>query len=467
MGRQKNRNITRFPNWFQRMFLDSGIILFTIIAIYLVICLILYITEPHISVYEVKQGSISKDYTYTGIALRNEKIVNAECSGYLTYYAQEGQKIGAKTTVCAIDETGKLEQLMEQAAAENTVLTNEDIISLKDTVRSYQKQYNEQQFEEVYSFKQNLESKILEKLHTKILHTATKNMDSSFMNIYKAKDDGIVSYYIDGYEDLKRDELDEDVWKRDSYKMTNLKERTLINSADPMYKIITDENWSVVLRLDSRIAKTLQEMEYVEVTFLMDNKSVIGQVSTWEQKGDSYVQLSFTNSMVRYASHRYLDVSFKLDDVDGLKIPKTAIAEEEFYFIPQEYISKGGNTNSDGVYLEKYESDGSISQRFVIPETIYRTDEDAQEAGIYVSKEEFDAGNALIKPESTQRYTIGKTSKIQGVYNINKGYTVFCPIWILCENEEYCIVDAEKSSGISQYDRIVLDTTALDKEELP
>lgn len=465
MGRQKNHKVAKFPNWFQRMFLDSGIVLFTIIAIYLVICLIVYFTKPHISIYEVKQGSISRDYSYTGVVLRNEKIINAERSGYLTYYAQEGQKVGAKTTVCAIDETGKLEQLMEQADAENTVLTNEDILSFKDEVRSYQKQYNGQQFDDIYSFKQNLKSSMLEKLHTKILNTATKNMDSSFMNIYKAKDDGVVSFCIDGYENLNIETIDEKVVKNDSYNMTDLKEQTLINNAEPMYKIITDENWSVVIMLDSEIAKILQELEYVEVTFLMDNKSVMGQVSTWEAGGDTYVQFSFTNSMIRYASQRYLDISFKLDDVDGLKIPKTAIDEEEFYFIPEEYISKGGNTNSNGVYLEKYESDGSVSQKFVVPEVSYKTKEDAKEAGIYVSKQEFEAGNALIKPESTERYTIGKTGMIQGVYNINKGYTVFCPISILCENEEYCIVDAQSSYGISQFDRIVLDTDNLEEED--
>ena len=46
--------------------------------------------------------------------------------------------------------------------------------------------------------------------------------------------------------------------------------------------------------------------------------------------------------MIRYATERYLDIELILEDESGLKIPKTAVTEKEFYIVPQDYITSGG-----------------------------------------------------------------------------------------------------------------------------
>lgn len=452
MASKKNRKVSRFPNRLQRILQDSGILLFTIIAAYLIVCLVMYLTKEHISVYEVTHGSISKDYTYTGVALRTEQIVEADRSGYLTYYAREGQKVGAKSTVCSLDESGQFEQMLEQSTEDNALLTSEDILQFKEEVSAYQTAYDGRNFDAVYDFKQNLESDIVETVHLKLLETATQSMENSTMlNIYKSASDGILSYKVDGMENLNIETITADTFEK-NYEYTDLKKQSLVNVGDAMYKLITEDDWSVVIKVDSDVAKQLEEEGNVEVTFLKDNKTAWGEVSTWSFGEDTFVQFSFTNSMVRYATERYLNIRFRLDDVEGLKIPLSAVAKEDFYTIPNSYVNKGGASGDDGVVLESYETDGSVQQKFVKLDIIARTDD-----YVYVDMDAFDAGNVLINPSNNERFNIGKTGSLEGVFNINKGYTVFYPVDIVCKNKEYGIVDASTYGGLSQYDRIVLD----------
>ena len=45
---------------------------------------------------------------------------------------------------------------------------------------------------------------------------------------------------------------------------------------------------------------------------------------------------------------------------------------------------------------------------------------------------------------------------LKGAYNINKGYAVFKQIQILCESEEYYIVETGNDYGLASYDHIAL-----------
>ena len=56
--------------------------------------------------------------------------------------------------------------------------------------------------------------------------------------------------------------------------------------------------------------------------------------------------------MVRYAQNRFVDVELILEDQSGLKIPKSAITKKDFYVIPEDYLTQGGNSNSTGVLID-------------------------------------------------------------------------------------------------------------------
>lgn len=61
---------------------------------------------------------------------------------------------------------------------------------------------------------------------------------------------------------------------------------------------------------------------------------------------------------------------------------------------------------------------------------------------------------------------VGETQPLEGVYNINKGYAVFRKVDILEQNEDYCIVSDESPYGLAVYDHIVLDSSAVNENDI-
>ena len=144
----------------------------------------------------------------------------------------------------------------------------------------------------------------------------------------------------------------------------------------------------------------------------------------------------------------------------GLKIPNSAIAKKIFYKVPKEYVTvRENNENEIGILKETYDTDGSAITKY-ISATVY----DKTDSHYLVDTTVFQEGDYVLMPDSSKRYQISETETLTGVYNINKGYAVFREITIIDENEEYCIVESESNYGLSQYDHIALDASAVKED---
>ena len=75
-------------------------------------------------------------------------------------------------------------------------------------------------------------------------------------------------------------------------------------------------------------------------------------------------------------------------------------------------------------------------------------------------------GTFLVEPDSQERFQVGTNRTLQGVYNINKGFTQFRQISILYQNEEFALVEEGTGYGLTVYDRIVLNGEAVDEDEV-
>ena len=68
---KKSKNVVQYRKTID---INIGIIIFVIIFIYLIFNVFSYLTETHISVYEVEQGTIAVNNVYNGLILREEKV---------------------------------------------------------------------------------------------------------------------------------------------------------------------------------------------------------------------------------------------------------------------------------------------------------------------------------------------------------------------------------------------------------
>ena len=96
--------------------LNIGTMLFGCLLIYMLFSAVLYLTSTNIESYLVISGPLSRNETYTGLALREESVHQAETSGYVSYYAREGSKINASGAVYGISSTQPSETTSELSA---------------------------------------------------------------------------------------------------------------------------------------------------------------------------------------------------------------------------------------------------------------------------------------------------------------------------------------------------------------
>ena len=256
--------------------------------------------------------------------------------------------------------------------------------------------------------------------------------------------------------------MTKELFDQKAYQKNQLINNELVAAGDPVYKVSKNEDWSIIIETDDEKASELLEAEYVNVKFLKNQYTAWGKVSSYtNEAGDVFVALTFTNSMVTFCTDRFIDIELILEDERGLKIPNSSIVEKEFFIVPKEYVTKGGNSDNYGVMKEVYTEDGTATVEF-LETTIYNeTDTD-----YYLDDLSLRIGDYIVKPDSTEKFAVSKRGSLIGVYHMNKGYADFKQINILYQNEEYSIVKSNTQYGLSPYDYIVLDSSTVKEDEL-
>ena len=168
--------------------------------------------------------------------------------------------------------------------------------------------------------------------------------------------------------------------------------------------------------------------------------------------------------MIRYADDRFVNVELIMEDQSGLKIPKSAVVEKDFYQVPEEYLTSGGSSSASGVMVQKR---GNPVFQAASTYAVTRVDEEGKEVqDYYLRASDFDQGTVLMRTESSETFTLSKKETLKGVYNINKGYAVFKLVDILCESDEYYIVKDGDPNSLYNYDHIAQDGSTVEDEEV-
>ena len=438
-------------------------IIFGFLFVYIIIVIVSYFRSEHIAPYEVTLGSLAVNNTYTGVIIRNETIVSSNFAGYINYYAREGEKVANNAMVYTVDTTGKINDLISNDSADNVVLSDEDLSELKTAMSDFSSDFSPVDYTSTYDFKYDIQGTVLKIANYKVLSgiDAYKNGEySDNVNFGYSPASGILVYSVDGYENYAAEDITKALMNNEEYEKKQFSNNDLIADGDPAYKIITAEEWSIVIEIDEAKCRELEDVDYINVRFLKNNYTSWAKVSILRQDGTIFAKLDFNNSMVTFATDRFVEIELISNVDEGLKIPNSAIVERTFYLIPEEYLTYGDNGNEEGFMREAFTEDGSVTQEFV-KATLYAL----YDGQYYVDEKTFKIGDYIVMPESDEKYPISKQGKLTGVYNINKGYADFKQITVLYQNEEYSIVKSNTQYGLSVYDHIVLKGDTVENDE--
>ncbi len=460
-----SQNQNKIVKYRKPLNINIGTVIFAVILVYIVFCVFTYFTSRHVVWYEVQAGSLSTNNIYEAVASRDETVVNAVDAGYINYFAREGARVAVGDLVYTVDESGKLADYIGTNATGENSLSPTDLSELKSEIVGFTNSFDRRNFSTVYDFKYDMEGTVVKLSNYSILESIDSLQSSELAGLIKqcmASSAGIVVYSIDGYEELTLEQMTKEVFDKTNYEKSQLLGNDLIAAGDPVYKISSNEDWSLVIQTDAKRAEELLEAEYVRVRFLKNQEISWGKVESFtNESGDTFVQLTFTNSMITFANDRFVDIELILEDENGLKIPNSSIVEKEFFIVPKAYVTKGGNSGANGVLRETYTEEGEATTEFVEATIYNETDEE-----YYLDNASLQIGEYIVMPESTEKYALSKRGSLIGVYNINKGYADFKQINILYNNDEYSIVESNTAYGLNVYDYIVLDATTVSEDEL-
>lgn len=434
------------------------IISFLIFLVYVVTIIVNYARKDKIFSYEVKAGSLAESNIYTGIILRDEKIFYSNDTGYIDYFAREGEHLGVGDLIYTIDESGIIDDMIGETQGENK-LTDNDLQELKYSINDFCSTFDEKNFNRSYDFLYSIDGMVLKYANMNILATIDNVSSSSLSNLVKlnkSSETGYIVYNIDGYESLSINSIGDSVYDMSTYEKEQLLSKTLIDKNQPVYKLITSENWSIIIPLTEEKALELADEGYVQIKFLDTQRTVWAGIKTFQNGDNFYGQLTLNNSVLNYCKDRYVDIELSSKAEKGLKIPISSLVYKDFYLIPVEYAIESGEENSFYFLRKKFQEDGSIAAELINVSVYAEID-----GYYYVDDGSLRIGDYLLTKDSLNEYPVSVKGQLEGVYNMNKGYADFRQVVILYQNEEYAIVNSNTTYGLNEYDYIVLDSSSV------
>lgn len=449
---------------------NIGSITFVIILIYSLINIFLYFNRDKLIAYEVKENKIQKTITTTGIALRSEQVIKSKSSGYLCYYAKEGSRIAKESYIYSIDETGNIQEYLSQIEKQTTDFNTETYLNIHEIISNFHNYYNNNNFYEVYDFKYDLNNAIMEVTNEKTLEQLEQALKSAGIGkTYKkmvSPSSGFISYVMDGYEDLTEDKIERQTYEQGSYQKIPLKTVEKIPEGTPVYKLITGDEWDIVIPITQEQKKELEEKKVVPVNFLKDDTTLMASVSILDNKDGHYAKLHFTDYMIRYINDRFLNVEIVLQSISGLKIPNSSLTTCKLYRIPISYLTYGKNSSDEFFNVRKLDGKGNVKEKLVLADYVMKDSKYCYVSTIPLKNDSLQQGDILIKNNSNKTFKVSATKEIQGVYCVNKGYAAFKVVNVLYSSGDYSIVEEENDvNSLMIYDHIILNSHTISENE--
>lgn len=468
-GNRKNSNIVTMKR--RRKISFVGVLLFAF-ALYVLALFVKSATQEHLSIYEVTETQIADDETIRGMILRNEQLVTTDQAGYVNYYVGESSRVGLRTNVYSLDSTGDVAEKLATMDTENIKLTEEDTQNIRDNITNFRENFSLSDYSKISNFRYDLDNTVLElsavDLSKRLEQLMKEDGAATAFQVVKAKKTGVISFCTDGYEDVKYNEIKDSYFDSTVDKWTQIRSSDKLKANSPVYRIVTSENWSIVLSLTDKQYDKIKDKKTLSVTLRKDDLRLTVPVTTYQNDNHWYARLDLDKYMVRYLQMRYIDVHIEFNHAQGLKIPQSSIVKKKCYVFPKDYLQKvTENADTSNGIMVIDPSKKTLAKADGVILDVYYIDDDGY---VYIDADAFDPGTEIVQTDKNGNYSstmyLSETRELEGVYNCNQGYCRFQIIDKLYENEEYAIVKSGTTYGLAGYDHIVLNPDLIRSDQI-
>lgn len=440
---------------------NAATIVIAAVLLYVIISVVSSLGKESVTIYQVSKGDVSNDITLQGLAIRDEVIVNSTKPGYICYYITDGEKVKKNSTVCTIDETGEIYNSVNDTQDYNSLLSNTDYENIRSLISSYKLAYSDVTFYNAYSFETSANNKVFE-LTNEVLMQQTSSTGSSLSSV-SAPDSGLVTYYIDGYENYQISEsIKASDFDKAGYEKKALKSGDFAEAGASIVKIIPSEQWNIVAPVSEEQVAELDGMSYVKFRINNSNFTITMPFTIIQGSDGSYINISIDKYLSNYLSERFVTIELIQSDQSGLKIPSSALVEKQVYKIPLSYLSAGSNQSSENrINLQRVDDNGNQTIQQMQPK-IYMTDEKYA----YIDPEGFEDSDILVNITSndTIAASLLEYYPLTGVYFANQGIAEFRRVTVIKTIDEFVLI--ESGEELKAYDNIVLDSKKVTENQI-
>lgn len=331
------------------------IILF-IVALYIVYTVYLLMKQPS-DMWTVESGTICEEETAVGYVIRDEEVIKGnDYKNGMSQIVSEGQKVANGESVFryyGTDEEQIENQIKEIDLQIQSKLSGQTL-SYSADIKSIENQIDQKVEElstitdmhKIKEYKKNIENVVTKKasLTAELLANGSEVKDlvkqrnslqqklDTNTEYVKAPSSGLVSYRVDGLEDVLTAKDEEFGYLSEGLlEGLNLKVGKIISTSDEAGKIMDNFKSYVAVVMNSEIAKKAKAGDSVKVR-LSNNTEVSASISyivPENEEGNVVIVFELDRLPDEFINYRKVTLDIVWWDDTGLKVPNQAIVEKD------------------------------------------------------------------------------------------------------------------------------------------
>ena len=460
---------------------------FIVIISYFSVSIFKSLNKKPINYETIEYGSIEKTMQVKGAIIRDEVVYKANRNGLLTFNIPENEKVRKGEVIATVKDSKAIEQ------------TEQDLNAINEKILQIQEQRNELSL--FYEDVKKMDSQIKKTLDLSIPDLSTYNIDKIYsikdsvnkkitvrnqmllsesngsveeLSNQKAdkeqkinqnvqtiisNDSGILSYYVDGFEDTYSLKNKDKLTKEQILGLSDkeLQFKTSVVQGESAFKIVRDNNFYIACYIKANYISKWSKGDIRKI-YINDNGELkpievtIESISDVDK--DKYVLMRSNVNMIDFIDKR--TITFELSKPkEGFKLKLSGVAEEELLKVPTSYIK-------DGNLLKKDAQGNTIT----VPVKISGEDETLEYQYVAITKGVIDIGDTIINPKDKKEIKLNDIFTQRGIYVVNSGIYTFKNINTeeSVEDGQFIIIDPAKNTNIKLYDRYASDISAIKQE---
>ena len=347
--KKKNNKFLKLLKKHKRKILMLALLCIVVYIIYVVVQLI---KDPTDTVY-VEMGQIQEEEMAVGYIIRDETVIKGDnYKNGIEQIKTEGEKVAKGEAIFRyysnneqnlVEKIAELDEKIDEAMAESDNLPSADTRALEEQIDSKIDQlYEESDLKVIQDRKQEILNNMtrkakltgelspagsyLQKLiderseHEKQLNSGEEQLT--------ATESGLVSYRVDGYEEILTPD-DFGKYTKEFLNDLNLKTGQIIPTSNESGKIIDNYYCYIVCVLDSDYARESEVGDEVKLRLPSGNEIEASIEYKTIEDDDYIITLKIEKGVEELISYRKISFSIIWWSASGLKVPNQAISTEE------------------------------------------------------------------------------------------------------------------------------------------